>query len=163
MRTEFGLPRTTCGCDSCVTNCRYMPGFLIPQDLERLIPPGIEGPAIYEWAERNLLASPGALAMDTTTGNTFRIGTLVPAVKPDGSCIHLTADRLCDIHPAAPFGCAFFDCGPERNGVSRDGLMAVLRAHREGLYGQIWRHLWNAGQRQKPPEELRARMRREAA
>jgi len=37
-------------------NCRFMPGFLIPADLTRIIPPGAD-PVI--WAEANLLASPG--------------------------------------------------------------------------------------------------------
>src|SRR5262245_26676119 len=113
MRTEFGVPRSTCDCVECVMNCRYMPGHLIPADLDRLLE-GVADPG--KWAEDNLLASPGALAMNTTTGRTFRIRTLVPAVKPDGSCIHLTEDRKCAIHENAPFGCAFFSCGTEVKG-----------------------------------------------
>ena len=33
MRTEFGVPRTACGCEGCTSNCRHMPGYLIPADL----------------------------------------------------------------------------------------------------------------------------------
>lgn len=96
-RTEFGFPRTTCGCADCEVNCRYMPGFLIPADLERMIP---EGADPFVWAEKNVLASPGALAMQG--GKTFRIHTLVPATKKDGSCIHLAEDGRCLIHEVSP-------------------------------------------------------------
>jgi len=155
-RMQFGLPRTTCACQICKTNCEFMPGFLIPADLERMMPTDVD-PML--WAEENLLASPGALVANSATGKTFRIGTLVPKTKPDGSCIHLNAEGLCQIHPVAPFGCSFFDCGPERNGISRDGLMAVLDAHRDnGLYAVIWRWLHARGDRQLAPEVLRERM-----
>jgi hypothetical protein len=66
----------------------------------------------FERAEENLLASPGARVMDVATGRQFRVGTLVPAKKADGSCIHLGEDGKCAIRAVAPFGCAFFDCGP---------------------------------------------------
>src|SRR6266446_1724770 len=107
-RTEFGLERTTCACEVCKTNCRFMPGYLIPSDLDRMIPIGVDP---LTWAEMNLLASPGALVMKNL--QFFRIPTLVPSTKADGSCINLTPEGLCSIHETAPFGCAFFDCGPE--------------------------------------------------
>lgn len=158
-RQEFGYERTSCACTVCVTNCRFMPGFLIPSDLERMIPAGVDP---FQWAAANLLASPGALVADSRTGNLFRIPTLVPAVKPDGSCIHLTGEQRCEIHAVAPFGCAFFDCGPERGGISRDGLVAVFDAHQgRHLYSQIWNYLCHLGRRQKSPIELRAAMARE--
>ena len=154
-RTEFGLERTACGCGACVTNCRFMPGFLIPSDLERMIPAGVDP---YLWADKNLLASPGALVMKD--GETFRIQTLVPAVKKDGACIHLAEDMCCKIHAAAPFGCAFFDCGPERGSLSSQGLVEVMKAWRAGgLYAKLWRRLWSRWKRQHKPEVLRQRMR----
>lgn len=154
-RTEFGKTRTTCGCNECATNCRYMPGSLIPSDLGRMVPPGADS---FAWAEANLLASPGALVKQLSTGTVFRIPTLVPAVKADGSCIHLTDEARCAIHAVAPFGCAFFDCRTTpRDDVSAAGLINVMEAHQSGhLYTQIWEHLWNTGKRQKGPEELRA-------
>jgi len=133
-----------------------MPGFLIPADLTRLIPAGVDP---LQWAEVNLLASPGALVADTSTGTMFQIPTLVPAVKPDGSCIHLDAEGRCGIHAVAPFGCSHFDCGPERGNLSHKGIRAVLDAHNAGdLYTWLWEHLWNHGRRQKGPGELRAAM-----
>jgi hypothetical protein len=154
-RTEFGFERTNCSCKVCVTNCLVMPGFLIPADLERLIPPKEEA---VTWAEENLLASPGALAMKN--GMMFRIPTLVPATKANGECIHLTANR-CDIHELAPFGCSFFDCGPDRGNLSMLGLMAVHDAFRDhtSLYHKLWVHLFRLGRTQKSPEELRRKMR----
>jgi hypothetical protein len=155
-RTEFGFERTHCDCRECQINCRFMPGFLIPADLDRMIPANADP---YNWAEKNLLASPGAVVMNTATGETSRIYTLVPAVKKDGSCINLK-DGLCTIHETAPFGCAFFDCGPERENLSRKGLWEVWKAWQEdGLYARLWKYLQAQKFTQKAPEVLRARMR----
>lgn len=158
-RTEFGRERSTCGCESCRTNCRHMPGMLIPADLDRLIPPTVAD--VYAWSEQNLLASPGALVKRGQ--EIFRIPTLVPATKDDGSCIHFTAEGRCAIHETAPFGCAFFDCQSlpaPLDMISRDGMITIMKAHREQqTYARIWQHLDNAGKRQHAPEVLRARMR----
>jgi len=153
-RTEFGLTRTSCSCAGCVLNCQFMPGFLVPSDLGRMIPPGAD-PLV--WAETNLLASPGAVAWHN--GKAFRIPTLVPAVKPDGSCINLQ-DGLCTIHENAPFGCAFFDCQSPLGGASA-ALAAVHQEwHTEGsLYVRIWMHLAVKDKMQQPAEKLRERMR----
>ena len=35
-RTEFGVARTVCACSDCVANCRFVPGALIPADLNRI-------------------------------------------------------------------------------------------------------------------------------
>jgi hypothetical protein len=89
----------------------------------------------------------------------FRIPTLVPATKNDGSCIHLTAVGQCAIHANAPFGCAFFDCGPEKPGLAQKALIAVHRDwHNGGAYSRIWRHLMAKGLTQHAPEVLRSRM-----
>lgn len=157
MRTEFGYERTICACDECIKHCQFMPGFLIPADLTRMIPPDV---VPTEWAEDCLLASPGALVLKA--GRVFRIHTLVPAVKADGSCIHLNADKRCDIHAIAPFGCAFFDCGPYEAQTERShlGLIAVMEAwENNDLYARIWRHLDRTGHRQSKPDILRERMR----
>jgi hypothetical protein len=136
-----------------------MPGFLIPSDLERMIPAGEDA---YLWADKHLLASPGALAI--RDGQTFRIHTLVPAVKKDGSCIHLTGQLRCGIHAVAPFGCAYFDCGPERGNLSSQGLVEVMKAWRAGdLYAKLWNRLWSRWKRQHKPDILRERMRRSAS
>lgn len=153
-RTEFGAKRTSCACYECQTYCRHMPGFLLPADLERLLPESEILP--YSWAERNLLASPGALAVKN--GVTFRIPTLVPAVKSDGSCIHFSAGR-CAIHAAAPFGCAFFDCGPDpRDEVSNQGLVTLIKTPKDSLYYRIWDYLDARGLRQEHANVLRERI-----
>jgi hypothetical protein len=155
MRTEKGFGRTSCACHTCVRNCQFMPGFLIPSDLARMIPPDV---VPEKWAEGRLLASPGALAVKN--GVPFRIHTLVPAVKADGSCIHLDDSNRCGIHQIAPFGCAFFDCGPERGHLSHFGLIEVMRAwENNDLYARIWGHLARQGRTQLRAELLRERMR----
>lgn len=155
MRTEFGVERSTCVCGECVTNCRYMPGFLIPADLERMIPPTAH--SALKWAEDNLLASPGATAI--AKGRIIHIPTLVPAVNSYGHCIHLTVNNRCNIHSIAPFGCAFFSCEDEVPGLSEKGLLEVFNAHHNRtLYHQIWMHLYSIGKRQLGPGELRKRM-----
>lgn len=158
-RTESGIERTNCACETCRLNCRIMPGCLIPSDLERIIPAGVDP---FRWAESNLRASPGALVANTATGETFRIPTLVPATKTDGSCIHLTALERCDIHEIAPAGCAFFDCGPEPPGLMREFLIQIQDAWREpgpSLYRNLWAHLAYAGLEAIDPREARERMR----
>lgn len=154
-RTEFGAERSECACGKCVNNCRVMPGFLIPADLDRMIPAGADP---FAWAGANLLASPGAMVASEARG-VFRVGTLVPAVKPDGSCIHLGGGYLCGIHAIAPFGCAFFSCrGEAAPNLSRSGIIAVMQAGPESLYQRLWAHLDSTGRKQAGPEVLRARM-----
>jgi hypothetical protein len=157
MRTEFGHPRSVCDCDVCKTNCRFMPGYLIPADLDRMIPTGADP---KQWAEQNLLASPGARVIKE--GRVIRVRTLVPATKQDGSCIHLTADNSCAVHAVAPFGCAFFDCKSEPNDeLARAGLIAVMQAwNAYTLYARLWKHLDRQGLNQHGPNVLRERMRK---
>lgn len=153
-RTEYGAERVSCICRECRRNCLYIPGYLIPADLDRMIPEGVNPIA---WAELNLLASPGATVIKD--GEIFRIGTLVPKTKPDGSCIHYHK-RGCAIWETAPFGCAFFGCGAQdEDRLSQRGLKDTWDAQRDpaSLYSRIWRHLWSTGKRQDGPEILRAR------
>lgn len=154
-RVEYGVPRSTCSCDVCKRNCRFIPGMLIASDLERLIPTGVDP---FKWAESNLLASPGAIAIKS--GKIIRIPTLVPAVKEDGSCIHLNEAGLCQIHEVSPFGCAFFDCSKEsaQQGLSERALYDVLNYTPDSLYRRLWRHLNREGKIQLSPNILRQRM-----
>lgn len=154
IRTEFGAERTSCSCRECRRNCMFMPGFLIPADLPRMVPPDADP---LQWAEINLLASPGAIVMKN--GEMFRIGTLVPATKPDGSCMHYQK-RGCAIWEIAPFGCAFFGCGAkDENHLSNQGLKQTWNAQSDpkALYYRIWHHLWDMGRRQDAVEDIKAR------
>lgn len=96
--------RRVCACRKCTIPCETMPGNLIPSDLPKIA--AYLGNTIPEM-EPLLLASPGVVVK--TDDTIHRFGTLIPATKPDGSCIFLTEDKRCAIHKVAPFGCAYFD------------------------------------------------------
>ena len=159
VRTEFSFARTVCACDQCRAWCKSVPGYLIPSDLSRMMPQNDLAEAEkIEWARCNLRASPGAVVVKD--GIMFRIPTLVPAVKSDGSCIYLDADERCRKHEVAPMGCAFFDCKSASQGdyyhLSGLALQAILVEHLNplSLYRKIWLALWKEGKRALKPEDL---------
>lgn len=161
MRQEFGFSRTVCDCKDCTINCRFIPGYLLPDDLIRIAEKvGAENITIF--AERYLLASPGAVVGCSETGQRRQIRTLVPARRDDGACIFLKADK-CTIHEVSPFGCAFFDAhqpGEESNRRSIEGLMVVDAewGRQDSLYAALWLSLFTAGRVAPHPMEARARM-----
>ncbi len=161
QRTEFGFPRTICSCPACTRNCQFIPGYLIPADLERIHQHLAPTQDLLEWAKEHLLASPGALVAQK--GKVFRIPTLVPARQSRGACRFWTAENKCAIHPVAPFGCAFFDdhqSSQEADERSCQGLHAVLQDRLEnGLYAHVWNVLNEAGLRAPAPEILRRDLR----
>ena len=162
QRTEFGFPRTVCACTDCTECCRHVPGFLVPADLTRLHEHLAPNEDLLDWARRHLLASPGALV--ARASQRFRIRTLIPARQPNGSCIFLTADGHCAVHPVSPFGCAFFDVhmqADEATARSTAGLRAVLTDWLSfNVYADIWQELAAAGLKAPPPEEGWARLNR---
>jgi len=158
-RKEFGFKRTVCGCQECSRNCLFIPGYLIPADLQRLLPTDASK---SEWAEKYLRASPGGLVL--YQGKAFRIPTIVPARKDNGSCV-FHSEGNCTVHRVSPFGCAFFDnhMSDEEGDIrTRMGLASILEGFQSG-YGELWRHLWEKNLRVPGPEESRARMERAAA
>jgi hypothetical protein len=156
-RVEFGAVRNRCGCRDCVTNCEHLPGYLIPADLGRLIPPDADPEA---WARVHLRASPGAIVV--SHGTPLRVPTLVPAPGTDGPACHWLEEGRCAVHADAPFACAFFDCKQSRaraDDLSARGLMAIIRDHQAGgLYSRLWMMLWDGGLRTAGPTEKRAAM-----
>jgi hypothetical protein len=88
-RNEFGVARIVCACRACVANCRFVPGALIPADLQR-IAEYLDEFDLTRFAFDNLLASPGAIIY--TRSGLIRIRTLVPARRADGACKFLTCD-----------------------------------------------------------------------
>jgi hypothetical protein len=36
-RTELGFERTVCDCRACKINCEFIPGFLLPSDIRRIV------------------------------------------------------------------------------------------------------------------------------
>jgi Fe-S-cluster containining protein len=160
-RTEFGFCRTRCDCIECTRNCRNIPGYLIPADLDRMHDHLAPDQDLRHWAAQHLLASPGALVV--RDGCAFRIPTLVPARRPDGACIFLTATGRCSIHAVSPFGCAFFDShmpDSECDRRSKHGLRAVLDAWETGVsYTRLWIALAGDGLVAPAPEVARQQLR----
>lgn len=161
-RAEFGFARTTCACSNCSINCRFIPGYLIPADLER-IAAHVGAENVMAFAADNLLASPGAI-VGTTDGQRHRIPTLVPARHGNGACKFLAANGDCSIHAVSPFGCAFFDAhqSPEESdSLSMQGLMAIGREWQQpddSVYVAIWLVLNEAGLTAPAPMLARAKM-----
>ena len=158
--TEFGFQRTTCGCKDCRRFCRHLPGNLIPSDLERMIPAGVDP---YKWAEDNLRASPGPKVMNTQTGKVWTIPTLIPAHRSNGACIFFSPDGKCDIHSVAPFGCAFFDSHGRGEELVHKGLEAIMHLSEDSLYLRIWSHLNDLGLVGRNLEEKHAALRADFA
>lgn len=156
-RTEFGYSRTVCACRECTLNCRHIPGYLIPDDLERICQQLAPGDDLFAWAKHHLLASPGAKLQ--YRGKILRIPTLVPARQPNGACVFLTPEGRCSVHAVAPFGCAFFDAHQhctESDRRSLRGLQAVMEAWSTGArYALVWITLDQAGLRAPAPENCR--------
>lgn len=159
-RTEFGFARTKCDCHECTLNCRFIAGYLIPADLDRITQRLAPGTNLFGWAAQHLLASPGAKVMQRN--RIFRIPTLVPARQPNGACIFLTAENRCAIHAVAPFGCSFFDAHQTRavaDRRSQQGLRVVMEAWcRMDLYAQVWLVLDQADLQAPAPEICRQNM-----
>jgi Fe-S-cluster containining protein len=161
-RTEFGAARTTCSCKACAINCQYIPGYLIPADLPRLIPADADPEA---WAREHLLASPGAVIMRVHLDGrreVGRVGTLVPAHVAGSLACHWFKGGRCEVHAIAPFGCAFFDAHQTReqsDARSEHGLKAIIADNAEGgLYARLWAMLHGAGLRAPDPGSRRAAM-----
>ena len=157
MRTEFGIARSECSCNHCKSCCKAIPGYLIPSDLDRIIPNNINP---LTWAESNLLASPGAMVMKG--GEVIVIPTLVPATKPDWSCKFYDNDK-CGVWESSPFGCAMFSCKQstqEADSLSSQGLISILQdiAKPDSLYFKIWWHLHKIGKMSPSVKEKRAKL-----
>jgi hypothetical protein len=146
-------------------SCRFVPGFLVPDDLANLRDPSM---SLFDWAREHLLASPGAIVV--RQGEVFRIRTLVPARQSDGLACHWLADGKCAVHADAPFGCAFVDSHmDEREGRYRSSaaLLAVIRAWEyeardpgceKGLYARVWTDLQSVRRFAPGPEASRRAM-----
>jgi hypothetical protein len=135
VRSEFGFQRTECSCGQCALFCRVKPGYLIPGDLERLIPPGEDA---FAWAKVHLrarLVAPGG------------IPSLVPARQANGHCHWLHQGR-CLVWQNSPYACAFFGhLGNEQIELrNQAGRAARKEAFEQNtLYAQIWHVLKEAG------------------
>src|SRR5688500_18711311 len=109
MNPRDQFQRSKCDCAGCVACCKAMPGMLIPGDAER-----IESTRPKLFPSEYLVASAGALVV--YRGKPMRIPTIVPAQKPDGSCVFFDDQDRCTIHGVAPYGCSHFDTHQSRSG-----------------------------------------------
>jgi len=161
-----------------------MPGYLMPSDLM-----GYLGTRAFIPASRwNLLASEGTFVaqvnMMTGEMDKFRIPTLVPSTKEDGSCLHYK-DGKCGVHNDSPTGCKMFNaCAVGRKAEKQDEMAteyqqellrvwAKWQAVEEGmseetrrghgledptedeqLYCGAWHYLWKIGKRKENAAEL---------
>lgn len=166
-RTQLGFTRTACGCPACSLPCRYIPGFLVPEDLVRLAGGAWNSPhSLAAWAIEHLRASPGAtvgLQSHDGTLSVVRVPTLVPARQADGLACHwLRADGGCSVHADSPFGCAMCDHhmnAAEGQARSMAGLRAVMEAWgRSDTYAAVWVMLHRAGLVAPSPAESRRAM-----
>jgi len=161
-RTEFGFKRTVCACGECTHNCRVIPGYLIPDDIER-ISRHFGYNNLVRFAFENLAASTGATVMSSGDGRIFRIPTLVPQRQANRACKFLQ-DGKCTIHAVSPYGCAMFDVHQshaEANRRSARGLQEIAcewTREARSTYVLIWKMLDAAGIRAVPPEVARRRM-----
>jgi hypothetical protein len=146
IRPEGSFQRTACACELCACFCKVMPGYLLPSDLARMIPPGADPLA---WAREHLRASEGSKVGDAAKGIVVQIPALVPAHQANGHCHWFTADEKCAVHTHSPFGCGYFDQHMSAaEAEARDHFARVERAKafaEESLYGAIWHLLKSEG------------------
>ena len=134
--------RTSCSCDKCQHGCKVMPAYLLPEDL-----------APYPWMyQGELLASEGGLVgiVNKLTGEMtkFRVPTLVPASKDDGSCVHYR-DGKCGIHEdklAEEFQMRLLQMW---SNFTRGEASAV-----EEMYCRQWQILWDEGKRRENVQDI---------
>ncbi len=149
------FPRSECACAGCVACCKAMPGMLVPGDVER-----IERTLPTLWPSQYLVASEGALVV--YRGEAVRIPTIVPAQKPDGSCVFLDDQDRCTIHAVAPYGCTHFDVHQskaESDARSTAGLWTIL-TDASVCYFALWKLLVQQGRTAPPLKVRRARLQR---
>jgi hypothetical protein len=140
-----------------------MPGGLIPGDQERIAQAlGVQDFAL--WARESLQASQGAEIPHA--GRVFRLPTIVPGSRPDGSCIFLQEDR-CTVHAVSPFGCAYLDMHMSREEANQRSAAALLAVATDwatkGPYSRLWGQLYQAGRIAPSLEERQANMHRALA
>ena len=144
-KQEFGFERTVCACRMCRLWCEHQPGYLVPSDLTRLIPPDVDP---FVWAEEHLRASRGYVALSTASGTAVSIPSLVPAKGVAGHC-HWYEQGRCVVHDRSPYGCSYIDqhmTAREADRRNQAGRSARKRAfEQQSLYARLWSHLWEMG------------------
>jgi hypothetical protein len=102
-----------------------VPGRLAPEDLQY-------------FDLKDLRASPGPIIQ--TPRGPQRVPAIVPAVKPDGSCIFFN-DGLCDVHEHAPFACACLDVHMADVSAELRSRMSIVANSESEEYLRVWERL----------------------
>lgn len=169
--------RSSCSCEGCKACCKYMPGMLIPGDLETIAAKAEEEAvrgddqewfrwrnnrteAYVKFAEEHFQASDGALVVYQR--KKIRIPTLTPRLTEKG-CVFLDEQERCKIWEYAPFGCSHFsvhDDANEANSKSSFALQLIMTAHEtpDDWYGKFWRWLNQQGMIPPPLAERRKKL-----
>ncbi len=158
--------RTTCDCACCTVGCRTMPGSLIPGDVERIAAHAGHDDDVV-WILDHFLASPGAkvarraadaeVALGISLRGEhysaamviFRVPTIVPRQRPDGSCVFLDDAGHCTVHAVAPFGCAYHNTHLDEADAHKRSQYAVQQqmAGQKTRYGWLWKLLYDLDRR----------------
>lgn len=173
VRDDF--ERTTCACDKCKVPCRHMPGCLVPGDLEAIKTYlHVKDEECIDWLCENFRASSGAKVLRMIKGTPepelLEVPTIVPAQKPDGSCVFLADNGQCKIHPVSPFGCAYHDmhmnieeAGERSDACVRSQMDALEERNGINLYKDAIELLRSKGRLAPPIEERRANLEEDLA
>ena len=169
MKRKNKIKRTNCRCEKCRAGCEILSGYLLPDDLQKYrAATAVDGQTVWQWAEKNLLASQGAtVARQGPRGVEFvRIPSLVPATRDNGHCVHYRGG-LCNVHQASPAGCAMFNaCAIGAKAAKQDALANELQRRLAAfwedtasnptgeLYKRLWGYLWGMGYRRENVTEL---------
>ncbi len=152
-RTEFGVQRSVCDCLDCTLGCKFLPGMLIPSDLHRLMPSGVDH---LEWGRAHLLAGDGMTIAFTDPIKKKLVRANIPTLSPataEFGCHWLDgpADNggKCRVHTNSPFGCAFFNTHEEYQPATDRLMLGMFEIlddfKRRGFYSTIWTHLRKVG------------------
>ena len=141
--------RSFCDCTACRQSCRDRPGALAPCDMDHIA----EYDGQEECSEEYLLAHFKACADGPVASyeEAPEVHTLAirPKRKADGSCVFLTSEGRCSIHPVAPFECKVTrSCEPSDGAGALKALAKVNSKSADYIQLHMW--LWN---KQKEKED----------
>lgn len=156
---RFAFERTISNSPEDLLNCQYIPGYLIPSDLQKISKHLGYDNAIL-WGLDNLLASPGAVVL--YQGKRLSIRTLVPQRQENTHCKFLK-NNLCTIHSISPFGCAYFDSDMTRDEADRRSTAGLIEVMKEWTYSfsdytGLWTILFLQGKVSPSPNKLREKL-----